>query len=356
MCSGPRTDAGCLTVREDGSDGDESDDETGRRAVTPGGSQHGGGVVRRATLERGVNPSQLARWRGSESAFEDLLASVGVDEDTQTTELLLRQVPIASDQEFAANLAAQTAASGEHWLYFTLTDGASRAGLALPVAKAIGPRSAPLGLYVEIHSRMAAWWLTYAWRSTQLVRAASTLASAEHIIPAACCARALFETAAAFWIDARKVAEIWQDAKAAGVPSLEKETVAIRQRFIGYLNEVQFGAKFTDKAPAAAEVFGRQPRGNVLTAIDKLARNHPADVHNDYQWLCNTVHPSIGTALVFSAPPLMHDMGTHVQRWFAGVPLMIDMSTGQDAFDQSKFIERSIPRRRHERASSRSMY
>jgi hypothetical protein len=128
---------------------------------------------------------------------------------------------------------------------------------------------------------------------------------------------------------------------AAGKPTMDAAAIATRQKFISRLNEVQFGGKFSDKAPEAADVFGRQPRGNVLTAVDKLAKHYPGDLQTDYQWLCNTVHPSLGTAPVFSAPPLSHGTGTHVQRWFAGVPLRLE-SLNTDSFDEEEFVERSV--------------
>lgn len=298
-----------------------------------------GGVLLRSTLERGISASLLANWRATAATFEALLCGLGVDEETQTTEILLRQVPIENPEQFATDLAAQTAGYGEYWLCFTLTDGTAR---ALPIARPLPRASASLGLYVEIHTRLIAWWLTYAWRATQLQLAACASASADQAIPAATCARALLETAAAFWVDARKLANIWSAAKAAGKPTLDAPTIAVRQRFIDHLNEVQFGAKFSDKAPEAAEVFGRQPRGNVLTAIEKLAKQYTGDLHTDYQWLCNTAHPSIGTALVFSAPPLGHETGTHLQRWFAGVPLTARW-LHDDGFDEEKFRDRSVP-------------
>ena len=295
----------------------------------------------RSTLERGIAPPLLSSWRSAAERFGGLLGSLGVTEETQTTEILLRQVPIESPQRFSTDLATATAEDDAYWLYFTLSDGKSRAALALPVAKRLSPASASLGLYVEIHSRLIAWWLTYAWRTSQLHAAAGDLASADQAIPAASCARALLETAAAFWVDTRKFAEIWAAAKAAGKPTMDAPTVAIRQAFVNHLNEVQFGGKFNDKAPKAGEVFGHYPRGNVLTAIEKLAKRFPGDLQTDYQWLCNTVHPSLGTALVFSAPPLRHETGTHVQRWFAGVPLRIESLTS-DPFDEKQFVDQSV--------------
>jgi hypothetical protein len=297
-------------------------------------------VVRRGTLKRGVLPPLLEEWRRREVGLEQFLLDVDVTEDTQTTEMITVPVTLTADEDFGARHAEQTAHTDEKWVYLTLTSDAKRYGLALPVAAFPKPEELPTALYVEVHSRLIAWWLCYAWRTAQLADATAALAAAEQVIPAASCARALLETAAAFWVDARKITNVWKEAKTKGAPTLASDSYESRRAFLSTLTEVQFGGKFSEEAPDAARVFGRQPRANVLGAIKKLAKHYPGDLHTDYQWLCNTVHPSLGTTLVFSAPPMMHDTSAVIQRWFAGVPLRVE---ADDAFDEKTFVERSIP-------------
>jgi len=307
--------------------------------VSSGASPDEGNVVRRAHRERGILAERLVEWHRASSRLDQLLTSLEVQESTHTVELHLRPVRVNTAESFVRDLGRKTASSGEQWLYFTLRSNGDRYAMALPVASSPPPAAASLALYVEVHSRLVAWWLTYAWRARQLSAATETLASADQAIAAAGCGRALLETAAAFGVDARKVADIWREAKAAGQPNLDRDTVAFRQQFIERLNEVQYGGKFDAKAPEAAEVFGRYPRTNVLGAIEKLAKRYRGDLQTDYQWLCNTIHPSLGTALVFAAPPLVHETGMVMQRWLAGVPLRIDSHA---AFDEAEFVERSI--------------
>jgi hypothetical protein len=293
--------------------------------------------VRRRVLTRGITPELLQRWEQQSERHRALLNALGVHQDTVTTDLVLRPVPTKSPGHLARELSDRT---DELLQVFTLIAGERRFGLAMTFAKTPTARTAPLVIYVEIHSRLVAWWLTYAWRSWQLADAAASLADADQTVPAATCARALFETAAAFWADAHRLADIWAEAKANGTPSFEQESLATRQRFVTEINEVQFGGKFSDRVPETQAVFGKHPRRNVVGAIAKLAKAYPGDVQDDYEWLCNTAHPSLGTALVFSGPPLLHATGMQLQRWFAGVPLVIESPAH---FDDRQFVERSIP-------------
>jgi hypothetical protein len=70
-----------------------------------------------------------------------------------------------------------------------------RHGFAMPVAR-WRPEDAPVFPFVEIHTVLVAWWLTTAWRTRQLARAASALADSKDAIAAAACVRPLVETAA----------------------------------------------------------------------------------------------------------------------------------------------------------------
>jgi hypothetical protein len=119
----------------------------------------------------------------------------------------------------------------------------------MTVAKSTTPRTAPLVIYVEIHSRLVAWWLTYAWRSRQLSESAATLADADLTVAAATCARALLETAAASWTDARRLANVWAPGQSRGPPSYDQQSLGARARFITELNELRFRGKFSDRAP-----------------------------------------------------------------------------------------------------------
>jgi hypothetical protein len=65
-------------------------------------------------------------------------------------------------------------------------------------------------------------------------------------------------------------------------------------------------------------------RRNVLTQIAQYAKRVvDVDVAADYEWLCNTVHPSFGTTFVYSTLPLAHVTGTHIDRVWSATPTRV---------------------------------
>jgi hypothetical protein len=200
--------------------------------------------------------------------------------------------------------------------------------LAYPVSKKVrivgmaskkGVRNSLRTLFVEVHSKLTVWWLVNAWRGKQLANATWQLADAVQFIPAAACARSLIETAASVWTDARKLSEVWAGVKtdyAAHGPD-----VVQRNNLMIEINKMLWGAKFDDRVPDLQETYGKLQRTNVLTQIEKLARVTDCPLHKDYQWLCNAVHPSLGSMLAFAAPIMGHDTKTHAFQWVREAPM-----------------------------------
>src|SRR5690242_14020707 len=101
-------------------------------------------------------------------------------------------------------LAHEVADEGEYGCIVSKPDSMGTISLwALP-AKGMTQKNKHLIPFIEIHSRLCAWWLTVAWRSTELARSTWSLGDRYEVIATAACARALLETAAALWCDARK--------------------------------------------------------------------------------------------------------------------------------------------------------
>lgn len=257
-------------------------------------------------------------------AAQDLLSfldAVGATEDTGTLGVRLAARRIPSAEAFQHWLERET--RGETWSYATTVDNeGTRMGYALPTPSS-GPPTAErvLGFpFVEVHSLLVAWWLTTAWRSRQLVTASQALSEQSQIIAAASCVRALVETAAAFWVDARKVSEAWAEMKARGGPVRDPESNRRRAALLGIINEVLLGSKFDDRVPDLQTTWGRVKRSNVLGSVEKLSKATGGTLQHDYQWLCNTVHPSLGNALFFGAMHTRHDTGTHIVTHFSGRP------------------------------------
>lgn len=263
-------------------------------------------------------------WRRGESELCAFLDEVGASAVAHTVTIRLIPIPITSPEEFINALAAKVKDDGAWSFATTSPDGSGQQrAYAMPVAT-VEQDGAFAFPFVEIHTLLVAWWLTAAWRARQLSNVASALAASSEVIAAAACVRSLVETAAASWVDGRKIVAAWGDIKRAGEPSSDPEALHRRLVMMKVLNELMWGAKFDDRAPELKRLWGRVERSNVLGQVEKLAKAVSGDLESDYQWLCNTVHPSIGNTFAFSAPPFMHETGTHMITWFAGHPIHIE--------------------------------
>jgi hypothetical protein len=259
----------------------------------------------------------VEQWRAAEGSLLNFLDSVDGTLDAHTVQVRLIPREIKSRRSFVDWLNQHVADDGE-WGYLTArTDSGMEVGFALPLTRARPADVAALP-FVEIHTSLIAWWLVNAWRARQLAVAASHLAETDDLVAAAACARALIETAAAAWVDGRRLMGAWDGIKRAGSMQTDRESFAKRGQMVAILDEVMYGSKFDHRVPSEKEVWGRLQRSNVLGQIDKLAAAADTNLQADYQWLCNTVHPSIGNAFIFSAPPFLHETGTHIIMWFAG--------------------------------------
>jgi hypothetical protein len=110
----------------------------------------------------------------------------------------------------------------------------------------------------------------------------------DQIAPAVTCARSLLETAAAFWVDSRKLGSVWKAIKADSAkqgPTLEHWEALTLQIW-----QMMWGGKFDNKVPDLPKMPERLQRTNVLGSIEKLQRVTSATLQSDYQWLCNAAH------------------------------------------------------------------
>lgn len=264
------------------------------------------------------------KWRRGGTQLLAFLDEIGATHEAHTVTIRLVPIPIVSPRMFAEVLNAEVKDDGE-WAFVTTSADSSgqRHGYAMPVA-GLQPNDAFAFPFVEIHTVLVAWWLTAAWRARQLTRVALAHADSGDDIAAAACVRSLVETAAAFWDDGRKVVTAWTNIKGAGRPSSDPDAFKRRLEMMKVLNEITWGGKFDERAPELKRLWGRVERSNVLGHVEKLAKATVGDLQADYQWLCNTVHPSIGNTFAFSAPPFMHETGTHFITWFAGRPMQVE--------------------------------
>jgi hypothetical protein len=264
------------------------------------------------------------KWHLAQTGMQQFLTDVGAPENDATTALYIFPIATTDVERTTSELAAATAKEGR-WTFFTTTmdNKGGRKVLAFPT-KGVTPQNIGAAPFIEVHSRLAGWWLVNAWRGQQLADATWKLGNTFAIIPSAACARALLETAAAFWYDARRLHGLWQGVKdeaATTGPTLEHW-----HSLVIWLNQTMWGGKFDGRVPDLAESWGGIERVNVLTQVERLGRATTPLVQHDYQWLCNAVHPSVGGTLAFSSPFVLHDTKTHAFNWFAPFPMHLEQS------------------------------
>jgi hypothetical protein len=278
-----------------------------------------------------------ARWKSGKGRLSQFLKEAGLVEDALGQALYIFPQTTSDPARYASRLRAHI---GEMARWACLTG--DKEVLAFPIntnidiSKARNPlRQSMMALFIEVHSRLVSWWLVNAWRSQQLADSTWQLGDAVQIIPAAACARSLLETAASCWIETKSLHSIWVETKrdcAKNGPGV-KHWNSLRSE----INKLTWGAKFDKRAPDLEKIYGAIPRANVLTLVEKLARVTDDPVHEDYQWLCNAVHPSIGGMLSFAAPMMQHDTMTHAFQWVSAFPT--HFKTIKIGYDKVKLIE-----------------
>ena len=265
------------------------------------------------------------------STMESVLAllaffdEVGADLDTYTQMVRLRPMDVRSGEEFRQWI--QRAGPGWSGMTYRSSDGSMKA-IALPVED-VGPDTTSLLPFVEVHQAMVVWWLTTVWRARQLLLAAEWAWSNDLIVPAAASARGLAETAAQFHADALKVASRWDALKTATTLTDTQSGFGERVELLETLMSSVWGGRFDDKAPAwQGTMFGQLSRTNVLSAVDKLARPLGPTWQEDFQLLCNVVHPSVGNFLGFALPIVEHESSSHILLGVSGKSTAIETSEG----------------------------
>jgi hypothetical protein len=88
---------------------------------------------------------------------------------------------------------------------------------------------------------------------------------------------------------------------------------------------------------AASVAWGKLPRTNVLTQLEKLAKATSEPIHEQYQWLCNAVHPSIGSMLSFASPMMAHETKMFAFQWVCEVPTVFEAVPGGNLLRDADF-------------------
>jgi len=157
----------------------------------------------------------------------------------------------------------------------------------------------------------------------------------------------LVETAASFWVDGRKIARAWSDAKERGPFTNDDEDLNRLREIWRLLSQATVGSKFDDRVPRLQREWGVVGRSNVLGDVDKLSKVYPGTLQEDYQWLCNTVHPSLGNMLAFAEPWFEHPSRTFISKHFAARPSPPPpeaIPESPEAFDQLFLVQKATVR------------
>lgn len=162
------------------------------------------------------------------------------------------------------------------------------------------------------------------------------------IIPAAACARALIETAAAFWVEAGEIRERWatikQETVKAGISAEHSRQLTI------LCTKGMWGAKFDKKVSRLSDTYGGIARTNILTQLEKLPRVTEYALPEDYQLLCNTVHPSLGSVLTFSGPFEVHKTETYAFQPLSPLPIRTTTTINPDKIETVSVVEDALVR------------
>jgi hypothetical protein len=273
-------------------------------------------------------PPLREAWHSSRTLLSELAKRLNVPTDVASQALFLMPQSVDDPREGMDEFAKQMA-TDEEVTYITSPskDGKTSAAIAVP-ARNSTPKNCHLALFIDTHSRLIAWWLTTVWRSLDLAQSTWELVDGDRVISAAACSRALLETSAAFWCEAKELAGIWSEIKLRGITT--ESALNDWRDLSNWVWETTCGAKFNSLAPDLAKQWANLPRINVLTYIEKLAKSCPdMDLQTHYQWLCNTVHPSCGGTFAMSTPIVSHTSSTHAFAWFAPFPTHTESTKGK---------------------------
>jgi len=166
----------------------------------------------------------------------------------------------------------------------------------LPRIEGLTKREIAIAAFLQpVHSQLCAIAVRVLWKADQLVRALVAALNSHDLIVAATMARSLIETSAAFGCETDAISELWKVRKAQPVPDLDTlaEFAGDAQGIVG---QILFGTRLE---------WAKEPetgirRTNIMTLIDKAAKlSENKWVRRNYEVLCDTVHPSIGSNRCF---------------------------------------------------------
>lgn len=183
----------------------------------------------------------------------------------------------------------------------------------------------------EVHMRLVAWWLTQVWRDAELAEGARHGLERWNLLIAASCARSLLEGAARLSADIPNVVELWDRLKSAGQPTVETANAFVNELGKSVFT-LHYSTRLFEKRPRKTERKAASKNKedsvqiakstNASTYVENWAATVDApDVWALYVWLCDAVHPSLGSATTYCVYGLKHRSNAYRLELFERQPL-----------------------------------
>jgi hypothetical protein len=260
-------------------------------------------------IMRKMLPALVAQALGEDrvrrlSAARERLRQFIDEAPEETTWAVLVPMVGSSRPELDRRLRDASAVGREDWVYVS---GTHYDGRAYALAPNLVGGSAPLDRVIQLqlfdlHPRMVGWYLTGLWRAGELSDELSDALASWHVVASAALGRSLLEGAFAFVAEAHEIAEKWATVKAGGPPNpLEARQLSRELGLV--LAQAQWGTRIGERGLRRTKTMRLIERGARIGGLD-IER-----VKEQYNWLCDAVHPSFGFQTAYTTRLLLHNSG-----------------------------------------------
>lgn len=173
--------------------------------------------------------------------------------------------------------------------------------------------------------RLGAWWSTQLWRAAELATGVRDALNEWTVLVCAASARSLLEGAAYLNHELPILIELWNGFKEKGTPTLDSLEPVLAE-LNNRVTTLQYSTRIGEVKRLHPQVLSK----NVLTYIEKLAKRRPdVDVMDIYEWLCDAVHPSLGSTTVYRALGLGDNARSHIVDRYERWPLELVISSSK---------------------------
>jgi len=168
--------------------------------------------------------------------------------------------------------------------------------VVLPRVAGLSREERAIAVFLQpLHSQMGAIALQVLWKANQLIRALCSALDSGDLIVAASMTRSLVENAASFGFETQQLSQLWRNRCRHPAPDV-KSLEGFASSAGAVVGQILFGTKVKRENEPETGI----ERTNILTLIDKAAKlSENPGVRRLYDFLCDVVHPSIGSNRCF---------------------------------------------------------